>query len=179
VPKRRLESKDPDQYRREAGELSWMANAYLTSAVRLCDDILKQEWERSPHHCCVVLHLAYLALELWLKAGISAARRPYSRGHDLSQLRNEYLEVHGKRPLPIPSYFERLIPHTHDLFSDYPAPLIEQLFPQLRYASDGRGHSYPDLELPDMRALSEELDSLHIAAAHVQREIWIEYDVLK
>jgi hypothetical protein len=131
-----------EQSKQEAMELSWSANAYLACAGRLCNNLIDDHLVRSPHHCRVALHLAFLALELWFKSALAAVQCSYPARHNLDELRKLYNRVMPDIPLAIPSYLEDLIPRSGDLFANAKAPGLEQHFLRLRYASDRHGPSF-------------------------------------
>jgi len=164
-----------DRFKKEAIELSWTANAYLDCAQRLCKALIDEEYERSIHHNRFPLHLAFLALELWFKAGLAAAQRPYPKHHDLAKLRQLYLQAMPDIPLSLPSFFEKLIPTSRDLFEERPAPDLEYHFARLRYSSDRRGQPYPELAMADLSELRDELENPARATHAAQMRIWKKY----
>lgn len=169
------QKKPDDPHYEEAIELSWTANAYLNCADRLCKDLIEDELDHSLHHYRVPLHLTFLGLELFFKAGICAAGRQYPRHHDLAKLRALYAEVMPDVSPPIPSYFEKLIPDSLDLFEELPAPDLQWHFARLRYASDRSGKRFPEHEIVDLREFQKELDSLTLVAQRVQLKLWRQF----
>ncbi len=162
-----------ERSKQEAMELSWSANAYLDCAGRLCNNLIDGHLVRSPHHCRVALHLAFLALELWFKSALAAVQCSYPARHDLDGLRKLYNRVMPDIPLPIPSYLDDLIPRSGALFADAKAPSLEQHFLRLRYPSDRHGRPYPDLQMLDLAVLAVELNRLSWEAQKVQLKIWV------
>jgi hypothetical protein len=162
----------------EAIELSCTANAYLNCAERLCANLIEDKCDRSLHHYRVPLHLTFLGLELFFKAGICASGRQYPKHHDLAKLRALYAEVMPDVPLPIPSYFEKLIPESLDLFADLPAPDLQWHFARLRYASDRRGKRFPEHERVDLKEFQKELDTLTFATQRVQLKLWRQFGLI-
>jgi hypothetical protein len=75
-------------------------------------------------------------------------------------------------PLPIPSYFERLIPDSLDLFEELPAPDLQFHFARLRYASDRSGKRFPEHEMVDLKEFQKELETLTMAAQRMQLTLW-------
>jgi len=165
--------------RAEAVELSWIANAYLDCAERLCKVLIKDNLDRSLHHYRVPLHLTFLGLELFFKAGISASGRQYPKHHDLAQLRILYAEAMPDTPLPIPSYFEKLIPDSLDLFQDLPAPDLQWHFARLRYTSDRKGNRFPEHDLVDIEEFLKELETLSLATQRVQFKLWRQFGLVR
>lgn len=148
----------------EAIELAWTANAYVQSAAQLCSWLVDERYERDRHHYRVPLHVTYLALELGYKAGIAAANAPYSRSHDLVDLRAAYERHMPAIPLPIPTFIDRLLPQlTEELFPDQPAATSTWQFTRFRYYADSRGRPFPELELADLQLLQQEIRELHTA----------------
>jgi hypothetical protein len=166
------QQKTNNPHHEEAIELSWTANAYLNCADRLCKELIDDECDRSLHHYRVPLHLTFLGLELFFKAGICAAGRHYPKHHDLAKLRALYADVMPDVPLPIPSYFEKLIPESLDLFEELPAPDLQLHFSRLRYASDRSGKRFPEHEIVDLKEFQKELDTLTYAAQRMQLKLW-------
>lgn len=157
----------------EAVELAWTANAYLDCAIRLCAYLLDEEYEQSIHHNRVPIHLAYLAIELYFKAGVSAARNEYPESHDLTELRELYKQAMPTWPLPLPSFIEKLMPSkSGDLFPDAPAWRVSRHFPRFRYYRDRNGRQFPELDLADIKQLYSELQDLHKSALSAMMEIW-------
>ena len=155
----------------EATELAWMANAYLDSTRRLCASILEEEHERSVHHNRVLLHLSFLSLELYFKAGICTVNSKYPTHHRLEELRRAYDAAMPDLPIPIPVFIERLMPTTADLFEEHPAPNTAIHFQRFRYVSDRKGVIFPELELADVEELKKELDQIHYSAGKVLHRI--------
>lgn len=172
-----MNSSNPHQ--EEAVELSWTANAYLNCAERLCKDLIENELDRSLHHYRVPLHLTFLGLELYFKAGICASGRQYPKHHDLARLRVLYAEVMPDVPLPIPSYFEKLIPDSLNLFEDLPAPDLQWHFARLRYTSDRSGKRFPEHEMVDLKTFLTELDTLTLATQRVQFKLWRQFGLVR
>lgn len=157
----------------EAVELAWTANAYLDSALCLCASLLEEGQERSIHHNRVPLHLAYLAMELYFKAGLCAVRNDYPKNHDLTELRDLYEQALPNWPLPMPSFIEKLMPSKSvDLFEDAPAWRVSQHFPRFRYYRDREGRQFPELAMADIRLLHSELRDLQRPAFSTMIEIW-------
>jgi len=149
---------------KEAIELAWIANAYMDGAERITEALIEDEHERSLHHFRVPLHLAHLAIELFLKAGIcSAGRRPPAT-HDLQLLKEQYESVGGLPRLPVPSYLDEYQSSHPDLFDPNLSKPPRRTFERLRYYSDQAGRPYAQLELADLKQLQAELSQLHIAA---------------
>jgi hypothetical protein len=144
-----------------AEELAWTANAYLDGAMRICNGLLEDEHDQSSHHFRVPLHLAFLSLELYLKAGIALGRALFPATHDLDKLQRLYDKARVGIELPRPSYFSRFTPRSLELFPDHKAPTMGQYFERLRYSSGKDGSLFPDLELADLSELKEELEKLH------------------
>jgi hypothetical protein len=97
--------------------------------LRICRSLIEDGHEKSIHHNRVPLHLAFLGLELYFKAGISAARREYPKHHDLAELQQMYADLWPDIPLPIPKFFDDLIPsRSRDLFDDVPVPDLQWHF---------------------------------------------------
>jgi hypothetical protein len=167
---------------KEAVELAWTANAYLDCAIGCCSQILDEGWEKSAHHFRVPLHLAHVALELFFKAGIAIEGKDYRRTHDLRDLQAAYQQAGATVELPIPEYLANFIPR----FFEVPAQqeLFERgivqprskssawHFERLRYHSDRSGAPFPELELPDLAKLKEDLELLHHAALQVVFHVW-------
>lgn len=151
----------PVEYAALAEELAWTANAYLDGAMRICEGLLEDEHDQSSHHFRVPLHLAYLALELYLKAGISLGRALFPATHDLDKLQRLYDKAKVGIKLPRPSYFEKFTPRSLELCPGPTAPTMIQYFERLRYSSGRDGSLHPDLELADLKELKQELDELH------------------
>lgn len=169
----RLAGQNRDRFRDEAIELSWTANAYLDCALRICRSLIEEGHEKSIHHNRVPLHLAFLGLELYFKAGISAARQEYPKHHDLAELQRLYSECWPSIPLPLPKFFDDLIPSmTPDLFADVSAPDLQWHFVRLRYSADRGGHPFPRLPMEDIAKLSEELELISRYASQLQLKIW-------
>jgi hypothetical protein len=171
--------KSDSPHREEAIELSWTANAYLNCADRLCKNLIEDEFDRSLHHYRVPLHLTFLGLELFFKAGICASGRSYPKHHDLAKLRALYAEVMPDVPLPIPGYFEKLIPESLDLFEELPAPDLQWHFARLRYASDRSGRRFPEHEMVDLKEFQQELDALTLATQRVQLKLWRQFGLMR
>jgi hypothetical protein len=167
------------KHRAEAIELSWTANAYLNCAERLCESLSKDDFEWCPHHCRVPLHLTFLGLELFFKAGIAASGRQYPKHHDLAELRGLYAVAIPDIPLPIPTYFEQRIPESLDLFSELPAPDLQWHFARLRYPSERSGTRFPDTDMIDLKELQKELDSLTYATQRVQLRLWRQFGLVQ
>src|SRR4051812_43370223 len=88
----------------EAIELAWIGNAYLDCAIRLCDSLLDEDYELDIHRNRVPLHLAFLALELFYKAGLAATHNTYPQHHDLKELRQLYDLALPDVPIPMPAF---------------------------------------------------------------------------
>jgi hypothetical protein len=144
--------------RDEAVELSWIANAYLDAAIRICASIVEDDNEEHFYLNRVPLHLAYLALELYYKAGLSAFKKRFPPTHDLQKLRTLYAEAVPDIPLPIPSFIQSQIVRTEDLFLEDPGLSITDQFTRYRYYSDRKGNPFPELEPVDIPELYEELE---------------------
>jgi hypothetical protein len=158
-----------------AHELVWTANSYIDGAIYVCEALIKDSREESPHDFRVPLHLAYLAVELFLKAGIAFSGKQFSVTHDLDKLQQEYDSSTLGFDLPIPSYFSRFTtPATLDLFKNDKAPGASQHFERLRYGTNRSGMRYPDLEIANLAQLNDELHSLHSAGS---RLLWKICDV--
>jgi hypothetical protein len=165
-----------DRFQDEAVELSWTANAYLDCALRICRSLIEEGHEKSIHHNRVPLHLAFLGLELYFKAGISAARQEYPKHHDLTKLQRLYSERWPGIPLSLPKFFDDLIPSmTPDFFDDVSTPDLQWHFARLRYPVDRGGHPFPRLPMEDIEKLSEELELISRHASRLQLKIWETY----
>jgi len=163
----------PERLRQDAVELCWTANAYLDCAVRICRSLIEEGHEQSIHHNRVPLHLAFLGLELYFKAGIAAAGREYPKHHDLATLQTLYSELWPAVHLPIPKYFENLLPSlTRDMFDDVPTPDLQWHFSRLRYSADRRGQPFPSLLMEDVAKLRDELEEISGYTLGVQQAIW-------
>ena len=162
----------------EAVELSWIANAYLDSAERLCAKLIDDDLDRSAYHYRVPLHLTFLGLELFYKAGICAAGRQYPRHHDLAKLRILYAEVMPEVPLPIPSYFEKQIRESLDLFEELPTADLQWHFARLRYTSDRSGKRFPKHEFADLKEFQKELDALTWATQRAHFKLLRQFGLL-
>lgn len=170
---RRDELGAPIDFKEEANELAWTANAYLDCAVRLCQSILDEGHEKSIHHNRVPLHLTNLAIELYFKAGLAAAQYNYPSNHELDELRKLYDQVMPDYPLPIPNFIEQLIPkQSENLFADHPIPSSSLQFTRFRYYSDRSGRVFPNLAMADVRQLKIELENLHRSSFVLMMEIW-------
>ena len=165
-----------DRFRDEAIELSWTANAYVDCALRICRSLIEDGHEKSIHHIGFPLHLAFLGLELFFKAGISAARQDYPKHHDLAALQARYSELWPRVPLPIPKFFDDLLPSTtSDMFDPVAAPDLQWHFARLRYSADRSGHLFPRLPMEDLEKLRDELEVISGYASRLQLEIWKTY----
>lgn len=156
----------------EARDLAWAANAYLDCAMRLCESLVDDEYQDSTHHFRVPLHLAYLAIELYMKAGILLGGQRYAPTHDLNELQKQFDEVNLGIALPIPSYLDQFIPKAADLFIEDPALTSSRHFERFRYYADRRGNPFPELEIADLRELKRELEELHRAAWKILMSVW-------
>jgi hypothetical protein len=155
-----------------AEELAWTANAYLDGAIYVCEGLLENEHENSSHHFRVPLHLGYLSLELYLKAGIALGGSLFSPTHDLDKLQREYDRAKTGIKLPTPSYFSGFTPTSLDLFREHKAPTSSWHFERLRYSSDKSGVQFPKLEMADVRALNDDLHALHRAGSQLLFKTW-------
>jgi hypothetical protein len=151
-----------------AHELVWTANSYIDGAIYVCEALIKDGREQSPHDFRVPLHLSYLSVELFLKAGIAYSGTQYAATHDLDKLQQEYDRSAVGIHLPIPSYFSQFTtPATLDLFTNDKAPSASQHFERLRYGANKKGLRFPDLEIADLTQLNAELHSLHSAGSRL------------
>jgi hypothetical protein len=162
----------------EAVELSWIANAYLDSAERLCAKLVADNLDDSAYHYRVPLHLAFLGLELFFKAGICAAGHQYPRHHDLVKLRTLYIEVMPDVPIAIPNYFEMQRHDSLDLFDDFPTVDLQWHFARLRYASDRNGRRFPKHEFADLKEFQRELDTLTYSTQRLHFKILRQFGLL-
>lgn len=156
----------------EADELSWIANAYLDCAIRLCESLVEDEFDRSLHHYRVPLHLAYLAIELYLKSGIRLRGQKFQLTHDLDKLQKQYDQAGLGIIFPIPRYLDQFIVRSEDLFTDDPAPTSAWHFERFRYNSDRKGVPFPELQLANLQELKKALEELHKAGMQIHHLIW-------
>lgn len=150
----------------------WIANAYVDCAIRLCESLVEDEFDRSLHHYCVPLHLTHLAIELYLKSGICLGGQKFKPTHDLDKLQKQYNQAGLGIIFPIPRYLDQFIVRSEDLFTDDPAPTSAWHFERFRYNSDRNGIPFPELQLASLQQLKKELEELHKAGMRIQQVIW-------
>ena len=140
-------------------QLYFTGHAFIAGAERLCEHALeeREDGHHVPEDVRVILHMAYLGVELYLKAGLIVSGVPYPKHHDLRALRQKYVAEGLDLPLELPHFLSSLLGDVDPELPELTPVPMGRHFERYRYTCDHNGRPFPPLPAVDWTTVHDDL----------------------